>query len=51
MMDDFKLILDLLSAGGDTAVAFIAFAIWKLDRRVYRLELLTIGEKQNEKLA
>ncbi len=44
-MDDFKIILDVLSAGGDTAVVFIAWAIWRLDRRVYRLELLTLGEK------
>ena len=50
-MEEFQVILDILSAGGDAAVVFIAWAIWRLDRRVYRLELLTlIGEKQNEKI-
>lgn len=29
----------IVAAGGDVATAVIAFAIWRLDRRVYALEL------------
>jgi hypothetical protein len=32
-------VFNILSAGGDMATAFIAYAIWKLDRRVYALEM------------
>lgn len=35
-MDSF---FQLLAAGGDVAMVAVAFAIWKLDRRLYRLEL------------
>lgn len=48
-MEDLQTILDFVSAGGDAATAFIAWAIWRIDRRVFRLELLTGGK--NEKLA
>ena len=45
-MQELQTILDFVSAGGDAATAFIAWAIWRIDRRVYRLELLTGGEKE-----
>lgn len=45
-MDDLQTLTQLLSSGGDVATAFIAWAIWRLDRRVYRLELQ--AEQQGE---
>ena len=47
-MDDFQAIAQILSSGGDVATAFIAWAIWRLDRRVLTLELKGTN---NEKLA
>lgn len=43
-MDDLELILKLVSGGGDIATAAIAWAIWKLDRRVLVLELMAKGK-------
>lgn len=37
-MEDFQVIAQFLSSGGDVATAFIAWAIWRLDRRVLLLE-------------
>lgn len=50
-MDDLQVILDILEAGGNSAMVFIAYCIYRLDRRVYRLELLTVGEDHNEGMA
>ncbi len=33
------LVMGYISAGGDLAAGFIAYAIWRLDRRVLKLEL------------
>jgi hypothetical protein len=38
-MDTFELIREILSGASDVALIAIAWAIWKIDRRVYRLEI------------
>ena len=47
-MEELDLILKFVSGGGDVATAFIAWAIWKLDRRVLVLELMMKKETGNE---
>lgn len=47
-MDELDLILRFVSGGGDVATAFIAWAIWKLDRRVLVLELMMKGKEHEE---
>lgn len=39
MMEGIDLLLKILDGGSDVALIVIAWAIWKLDRRVYRLEI------------
>jgi hypothetical protein len=38
---DFTLIAQVLDGGSDMALIFIAWSIWRLDRRVLKLEILT----------
>lgn len=35
---DFQLIQDILNSGSDAAMIMFAWAIWKVERRVFRLE-------------
>lgn len=37
-MSEFELITQALASGGDVAITFIAYAIYRLDKRVSRLE-------------
>ena len=40
-------LLQLLSAGGDAAMIVLVYICWRLDRRLYRIELrLFDGEKK-----
>ena len=36
---EFEAFLQLLSGGSDVATIAIAWALWRIDRRVYRLEI------------
>lgn len=36
---DFETLLQLLQSGADGATIAIAWALWRIDRRVYRLEI------------
>lgn len=45
-MEGIETILQILDGGSDMALIAIAVAIWRLDRRVYRLELLNLKEEQ-----
>lgn len=37
-METFEAVKDLLSMGGDAGVMVLAWALWKFDRRLIRLE-------------
>ena len=43
-MEGLDTLLQILDGGSDVALIAIAVAIWRLDRRVYRLELLTLKQ-------
>lgn len=40
-------LLSILHAGGDVAMIAVAVGFWKLDRRVYRIELKLWPESAN----
>lgn len=40
-MNDVVSIFQALEAGGNAALVFFAWVLWRLERRVYRLELKT----------
>lgn len=44
-MEGLDFALRLLDGGADVALIAIAYCIWKLDRRVYRLELLAVVQE------
>jgi hypothetical protein len=48
-MSEFQILLDLLQGGSDAALVAIAFAIWRVERRVYRLELLLFPDVHPKK--
>lgn len=51
-MEEIDLFLKLVSGGADVTLVAIGVAIWKLERRVYALELYLSNKKgkENEKL-
>lgn len=46
---DLSALLEILSGGADAALIAIAFAIWRLDRRVLKLETKLEGKIYAEK--
>ncbi len=51
-MGDLEWILGVLNGGGDAALIAISIAIWRVERRVYRLELqlkyLKLGKRRRK---
>lgn len=49
-MEDIALIFQILEGGSNAALIAIAVAVWKVERRVFNLELWRkYSEKQNER--
>ena len=44
---DLSVIIEMINTGADVALIVIAYAIWRLDRRVYKLEVLAEREVRN----
>lgn len=45
---DIEHLFQLIKAGGDTALIAIAWAIWRVERRVFALEVKLIDHMQKE---